>query len=389
MSFVIFGDAFTFPEGSAATNRVYTYAKGFVEHGISVHIVCFRNDYLDKYNGEINGIKYYHPFGQTKRSKYFIVRRWQKFIKYFKTIKLLKEINKSDKVIAINSWTLLLFSELFAFFLAKYTRSNLISEHSEHPLRNYQSSCLRKIQGETKSYLGAKLCDGIFCISQYLIDFYKSKGVNSKRLLLVPSTVDPKRFSQTSKKPLPFPYIGYFGSLTFDRDNIDVLIKAFSLITNKHPEVHLVMGGFCSDDEKKKIENLITELKLSFKVDILKYLTREEIIKYIIHADILIMVRAPDLKSQASFPSKLTEYLATSKPVVTVKVGEISDYLINGVNSFIVEPGNGDALAEKLDYILTDYDTALQIGRKGQELTQTIFNYNFQARRMIDFINSL
>jgi hypothetical protein len=41
MSIVIYGDVFTFPECSAATNRVYTYAKGFIENGISVHVICF------------------------------------------------------------------------------------------------------------------------------------------------------------------------------------------------------------------------------------------------------------------------------------------------------------------------------------------------------------
>jgi hypothetical protein len=51
MSYVIFGDTFTFPDGNASTNRVYTYAKGFKENGMNVHIICFRNDYLDNFSG--------------------------------------------------------------------------------------------------------------------------------------------------------------------------------------------------------------------------------------------------------------------------------------------------------------------------------------------------
>ena len=34
MTCIIFGDAFTFPDGDASTNRVYTYARGFLEHGL-------------------------------------------------------------------------------------------------------------------------------------------------------------------------------------------------------------------------------------------------------------------------------------------------------------------------------------------------------------------
>ncbi len=77
--------------------------------------------------------------------------------------------------------------------------------------------------------------------------------------------------------------------------------------------------------------------------------------------------------------------MATSKPVITVKVGEIPDYLTDGVDSFLVEPGNTSELAEKLDYVLNNYDLALKIARKGKELTRQSFNYNFQAKRIISF----
>lgn len=279
-------------------------------------------------------------------------------------------------------------TQLFVYVLAKYFKTKVILERSEHTLRHYQGSFFRKTQGNVITYIETKLCDGIFCISRNILDFYKSKGMSLRKLFLVPSTVDPERFIQSGGKPLPFPYIGYFGSLTFDRDNIDVLIRAFSLINDKHNGIHLVMGGFCTEKEKRQIEDLVTELKISLKVDLLKYLTRQEIIRYMMYADILVMVRSSDFQSQASFPSKLTEYLATSKPVVTVNVGEITDYLNDGVDSFIVEPENSEKLAEKLDYVLTHYELALRVGQRGKELTNTVFNYKSQAKRMLDFISS-
>jgi glycosyltransferase involved in cell wall biosynthesis len=101
------------------------------------------------------------------------------------------------------------------------------------------------------------------------------------------------------------------------------------------------------------------------------------------------MVRGKDMESQASFPSKLTEYLSTSKPVVSANVGEISDYLTDGVNSFLVEPENATELAEKLDYVLNNYDLALEVAKRGKELTDTIFNYNYQAKRIIQYIETL
>jgi glycosyltransferase involved in cell wall biosynthesis len=389
MSIIIFGDLFTFPEGKAATNRVYTYAKGFYENGINVHVISFENEYLTVNDGIIDGINFYHPYGQEQRNKYFINRRFKKLIKYFKAIKLIKRISRKEKIIAINIWTNLLSTYLFAWLLAKISNTKLIIECSEHPLRNYQTTSLIKKIGILKFYIESKLCDGVFCISQFLIDFHKNHQVNQRKLFLVPSTVDPVRFSQNGKSPFPHQYIGYFGGLTFERDNIDSLISAFDNVCISHPEVHLILGGFCSEKVKKQIKNLISQLKMPSKVHLLEYLTRQEVTRYIINADILIMVRANDLKAQASFPSKLTEFLATSKPVVTVNVGEISDYLTDGVNAYIVEPENSISLGKKLNYVLNNYELAKNVGLKGKELTDTIFNYNYQAKRMIGFINSL
>jgi glycosyltransferase involved in cell wall biosynthesis len=389
MSFVIFGELFTFPDGQAATNRIYTYAKGFKENGINVHVICYANNYTEKPNGTTEGISYYHPFEQARRNKYFIVRRWQNLVKNIRTYKLLKKINREDKIIAINTWTENFFVHLFIWILAKMIGTKVIVECSEHPMRLYQNGRLRKITGRLKLRIEPRLCNGILCISRFIIEFYKKHGVKEKKLFLLPSTVDPGRFILSGEKPVSGTYIGYFGSLSFKRDSVDILIKAFARFSSSHPQVQLVLGGFCTEELRKKIQDLIQELNIAEKVTILEFLTRQEVIKYITHADILVMMRSRDLESDASYPSKLTEFLATGKPVVSVNVGEISDFLKDGENSFLVEPGNPEELADKLDFIINNYEQAKQIGQKGKELTQTVFNYNYQAKRMIGYINSL
>lgn len=389
MSIIIFGDRFSFPEGNAATNRVHTYAKGLIENGINVNVVCFESRYNSVGDGQINGINYYHPFGQIERNKYFIVRRFYKLLKYFKTIKLLRRLNKEDKIIGIFIYTNLLFTHLFSWLLTKLCKSKLIVEGNEHPLRHFQNNAFSKAFGLVKFYIESHLCDGIFCISHYLINFFKSKGFSENKLFLVPSTVDPARFNETNEKPNTGLYIGYFGGLSFARDNVDLLIKAFALVSTNHPEIQLIIGGFCSESEQKQIIDLIAELNIQSNVQMLGYLEREEVTKYIIHAHILVMVRSNNLEAKASYPSKLSEFLASSRPVITVNVGEIPLYITDGVNAFLVEPENVDALAKKIEYVLSNYELAKKVGLKGKELTTTVFNYNYQAKRMLEYIDSL
>lgn len=391
MSFIIFGDLFSFPDGSAATNRVYTYAKGLKNRGINVHVICFANNYLDRYEGEVEKIKYYHPFAQRTRNKYFIVRRWLNLKKYVRTYKILRQINKEDKIIAVNSWTNNLQTHLIIWFICKLLRTKLIVECNEHPLRYFQQNFFRKLSGRAKFFIESRLSSAVFCISRYLVEFYAKSGINRNRLLLIPSTVDPTRFDSVvgTVSPVSYRYIGYFGSLTFRRDNIDMLVNSFSRFNKEFPDIRLVLGGFCSPEQKNELMNLIKDNKVEDSVILLEYLSRGEILQYVFHADVLVLVRRNDLEAEASYPSKLTEFLATGKPVVTVNVGEVTDFIIDQENGFVIPAGNIDQLYNKLNYIFNNYDEAKRIGIKGKELTSGLFNYNFQAGRILDFIGEI
>lgn len=387
---IIFGDTFTFPEGNAATNRVYTFAKGFHENGIEAFVICFRNDYVEAVNGSVNSIHYYHPFNQTRRSNSFLKRRLVKFNKYFRTYHIIRAIFKNHSIVAINLWTNRLLVQKYVYFLSRVFRTIVIHEHSEHPLREFQKPVFLKMWGETKSMVGTWLCDGIFCISQYLIDFYRSRYVKEEKILLVPSTVDTDRFNNTGKSPLPYDYIAYCGSLTIKKDGVDILIDSFNRIASERQDIDLVLiGKGDTEIEEEAVRRKTRQLNLDDRVHFLGQMSREDVPSYLTGAKVLALARPKSIVADAGFPSKLTEYLSTGKPVLVTKVGDIPVYLKDNENAFLSEPDSAEAFATKLRYILDNYDHALKVGRNGKRLTETIFNYNYQAVRMLEFIRLL
>ena len=86
------------------------------------------------------------------------------------------------------------------------------------------------------------------------------------------------------------------------------------------------------------------------------------------------------------FPTKLGEYLASGKPVIVTNVGEISEYLTDRQNAYIIEPNNIEALYNCFKYIADHYEEAINVGLEGRKLAEGIFNYKSQAIRMYDFI---
>jgi glycosyltransferase involved in cell wall biosynthesis len=389
MGIIIFGDLFTFPEGNAATNRVYTYAKGFLEQGIKPYILCFGNEYKEESGGSINGVQFYHPLDQKKRNRYFIIRRWHKFKKFFRTLLILKEINKKDKITAIICYTNLLQTQSYGFLLSRTFKAKMVLEISEHPLRNYQGFFLRRLLGKLRILLETRLCDGIICISRYLIDFYLKKGVSSTRLFLVPSTVDSERFRTSESPILNFEYIVYCGNLNLSKDGVDILIKSFAKISEKFPKINLVLIGTGKAVEESLLTNIASMLNIQERLYFLGQITRTDVPNYLKNAKVLALSRPSSIIADAGFPSKLTEYLAVGKPVVVTKVGEIPNYLEDGKNAFLSPPGSVEAFSEKLDFVLSNYEFAKKVALKGQQLTLTVFNYNFQAGKIIAFINTL
>jgi len=390
MSIIIFGDSFTFPDGNAATNRVYTYAKGFLENGLQAHVICFKSEYGKCKDGLISDIHFYHPFKPTKRSDLFVIRRWFKLKKYFNTIKLIKKINKTDKVIAIVCYSQLLLTEALIFYISKLIKCKILLERGEHPLRNYQTNSFRKIQGEIKTYLEVKLCTGINCISQYLVNLYKARGVNPSKLFLIPSTVDTTRFNILSKPLFPFEFILYCGALSTLKDGVNILIESFASISEKFPAINLVLiGKGETKEEEIFIRDLVLKLKLDKRVFFLGQLSRMKIPEYLITAKILALARPKSIQADAGFPSKLTEYLAAEVPVIVTKVGEIPSFLTHKETAFVCEPDSIADFATNIDFVLSNYEFAKQVAKNGKKLTNTVFNYNVQAKRMIDFIKSV
>ena len=105
-----------------------------------------------------------------------------------------------------------------------------------------------------------QLSDYIFCISRYLIEFLRNRGLLRVDYFCA-DTVTHHVFSNDGP-PYNFPYIGYFGGLTFNRDSIDYLIRALLLFIRTIQTSTLFLVVF-AQKVKSIIDQLISELKIT------------------------------------------------------------------------------------------------------------------------------
>jgi glycosyltransferase involved in cell wall biosynthesis len=79
-------------------------------------------------------------------------------------------------------------------------------------------------------------------------------------------------------------------------------------------------------------------------------------------------------------PVMALEAMAAGVPVVATAVGGTPEAIREGVDGFLVPPGDPGAIADRLRRLLDDEDTRLDMGRKGRERVLGEFTFEAQAQ---------
>ena len=365
-----------FPSGEASVNRILSYSKGMSELGANMTV--FSTNIGTKKSNTIDGIRY-RSF-RTNDFKSNIVTSLLILL-----INVLKEHKNIDNLILVSNSLFLIYP---LFIICKIFGIKLIQEKSEFPFVLRKKSFFGVLFAKLYISTTYRLFDGLIIMTNPLFDYFKNK-VNSKcKLIIIPMTVDVTRFDNVAESNEYGDYIAYCGDVGGNKDGLKNLIHAFSLVENKFPSIKLLLiGGTKIKEELEELKSYSQILRtknivFTGKVD------RDLIPDLLSNSKMLVLARPSSLQSSGGFPTKLGEYLTTGKPVVVTKVGDIPFYLIDNENAFLVEPDNNQEFANKIKYVLNNYDLALTVGAKGKEMTQKVFNYKVQSKIMINFLNS-
>ncbi|MEA5571678.1 glycosyltransferase family 4 protein [Calothrix sp. UHCC 0171] len=100
-------------------------------------------------------------------------------------------------------------------------------------------------------------------------------------------------------------------------------------------------------------------------------------------AHIVVVPQRDTLETRAQFPLKLTDGMAMAKPILSTRVGDIPEIL--GDTGYLVEPAAPEQLAEKIQFIFDNFDTANELAKKARE--RCIEKYSIEA--MASILNSV
>ena len=390
---VFLSDWLGFPHGMAATNRVRLLARAMIDAGAEAHVICLqasdRPPVVENHHthGEWNGVTFEYTCGTTVRHSSFLMRRAIEMRGWLTGVVRLAQLRRMNRLDGVYLWFTCQRAELRrAVFvtLLRLLGVPIIMELNERPwsLRDDRTPIERLL-----SPLSG--VQGAVSISGYLTHWACAEAARRRSRLHiteVPILVDMAEIPAPRATPDGEPTIVFAGAPQYD-ETIDFIIRAMEHVWPRFPSCRLVItGARPGDPAAEALSRRLAEHRSGAggPVILAGYLKREELLQLYQEARALLIPLFDDVRSTARFPTKTAEYMASGRPIVTTRVGEMARLLTDGENALLSRAGDAEEYGIKICSALADTEFASRVGLAGREFARAHFDYRLHGPSLVD-----
>ena len=211
---------------------------------------------------------------------------------------------------------------------------------------------------------------------------YEGKKNGYDNVYLFPSSIDARHFEQARKEQvdpadqqnIPHPRLGFFGVVD-ERMDLDLLQD----LALARPDWHLVMLG-----PVVKIDQ--ENLPQAHNIHYLGMKTYDQLPQYLAGWDVTLLPFAMNDSTRFISPTKIPEYLAGGKPVVSAPIQDVINPY--GKQNLVSIAKNADEFVKAIESILlrSKDETVRWLSRVDQQLSQNSWDYTW--RKMMTLIES-
>ena len=157
----------------------------------------------------------------------------------------------------------------------------------------------------------------------------------------------------------------------FPQKNHRLLIEAFSKVVKAVTNAVLFLVG--DGELRAEMEELVREKGLSKNVRFLGI--RDDVPDLLAASDVLVLP-----SDWEGLPLTVLEAMAAGKAVIATSVGGVPELITDGVNGFLVQPGDAEALAGAMIKLAEDPGVSRKMGQIGEKLAQEKFDIKIMAK---------
>jgi glycosyltransferase involved in cell wall biosynthesis len=152
--------------------------------------------------------------------------------------------------------------------------------------------------------------------------------------------------------------------------NQAMLLEAFSRVSTKHPDVHLILIG--GGPMRRTLETQAMTLNVHSRVVFTGMVL--EPVPFLRSADIFVLS-----SNREGLPVGVLEAMREGLPIVATKAGGVPEVVDDSVNGYLVDIGDVDALARALEKLMKS-DRRTEFGKNAQNKIRAVFDITLSAR---------
>jgi glycosyltransferase involved in cell wall biosynthesis len=226
--------------------------------------------------------------------------------------------------------------------------------------------------------------DKAFCVSSQLKKYFVQRGIPENHIQIIPNGVDINRFHpdvpcQSIREKLRLEnqtVIGFIGSFHYWH-GVEQLIDLMDGILNSHDSVaFLLLGKGGPMDQRMK--EYIQKQKERGSIHLVEHVPHDDVPAMINVMDI-VLAPYPNLPFFYYSPVKMYEYMACGKPVVTSRIGQITEVIDHEKNGILCQPGNIEEFQDSVNTLIRDPKLRIKIGEAAFQLIRKRHTWHHRA----------
>ena len=232
---------------------------------------------------------------------------------------------------------------------------------------------------------------GIIAISRLFEQHYSFQGVPTIR---IPTILDVKntryRIKRNDITSDDVYHIAFAGSLGKGKEKMEPVFKALIKINKSKRSIVFDIFGPSEKDLLINIDgdnNLWNQVKQYINVH--GRIPQTKVENAVRSADFTIFTRPIRRSSNAGFPTKVADSMAVGTPVITNDTGDISLYLKNGVNGFLLGNGTEAEILNVFETLISfDSEQYICMRKNARNTAECNFSYSSYIEEMNSFLKS-
>lgn len=384
-----------FPRGDAGANRILFMAKALIEKKWNVFVVSTGKMKEEHYNKQKNCYTYEGvDYQNVKANKNNTLQKvLHNFLDGNNAIKILKQqkIQSSDIILLYTS------NYFFSKAIVNFAEKNgiriavdIVEWHQDFQYKKGKSDINYKLYTKFFNHVVPKT-HNVIAISKCLKEHFESLGCY---VSIVPIYIDSDKSVQIAKNISGDKLNLIYPGNPYRKDDLLSMLQAINGMdeaSQKRICLHLtgVNEGLllsCIPGD----EGLLKKLINSNNVVLHSWLEYDKLIELYSTIDFALIARPINKVTEANFPSKVPELLINGIPAITNRVGDIVDYLEDGMDSILYNGAGADNCREAI-YRALALSMEVRIGMKTKafETAKTKFSYHLCSDNLHNFFMNI